>query len=291
MLLTLAMLLTLFPTAVFAEDTAADRPASAEFKIMGLYALRDNGRRVSFFSYESRDNAFLTKANMTYPDSWFKLIYVIERSQPVTLELYEMKDEPAYMDEDIVSMPYAPEDDADGHGKLQSEEFLGRRLGVLVGVPVQENIAPLQEGDDIYTAEQVIYSPIDEDEWLNIVYQTIRGKRQPEVIEDFYAFGFEGNRLAELDDAAATVSLDELPAPEDMAETDALLPSENLDAPNPEANLSADINDEAMDTEKSPANETSEDGASEESLTMGYGVCNGDRGVLCSLCKCGTIGR
>ena len=32
MLLTLAMLLTLFPTAVFAEDTAADRPASAEFK-------------------------------------------------------------------------------------------------------------------------------------------------------------------------------------------------------------------------------------------------------------------
>ena len=34
MLLTLAMLLTLFPTAVFAEDTAADRPASAEFKIM-----------------------------------------------------------------------------------------------------------------------------------------------------------------------------------------------------------------------------------------------------------------
>ena len=44
MLLTLAMLLTLFPTAVFAEDTAADRPASAEFKIMGLYALRDNGR-------------------------------------------------------------------------------------------------------------------------------------------------------------------------------------------------------------------------------------------------------
>ena len=52
MLLTLAMLLTLFPTAVFAEDTAADRPASAEFKIMGLYALRDNGRRVSFFSYD-----------------------------------------------------------------------------------------------------------------------------------------------------------------------------------------------------------------------------------------------
>lgn len=267
MLLTLAMLLTLFPTAVFAEDTAADRPASAEFKIMGLYALRDNGRRVSFFSYESRDNAFLTKANMTYPDSWFKLIYVIERSQPVTLELYEMKDEPAYMDEDIVSMPYAPEDDADGHGKLQSEEFLGRRLGVLVGVPVQENIAPLQEGDDIYTAEQVSYSPIDEDEWLNIVYQTIRGKRQPEVIEDFYAFGFEGNRLAGLDDAAATVSLDELPAPEDMAETDALLPSENLDAPNPEANLPADINDGAMDTEKFPANETSEDGASEESPT------------------------
>lgn len=79
------------------------------------------------------------------------------------------------------------------------------------------------------------YSPIDEDEWLNIVYQTIRGKRQPKVIEDFYAFGFEGNRLAGLDDAAATVSLDELPAPEDMAETDALLPSENLDAPNPEA--------------------------------------------------------
>ena len=188
MLLTLAMLLTLFPTAVFAEDTAADRPASAEFKIMGLYALRDNGRRVSFFSYESRDNAFLTKANMTYPDSWFKLIYVIERSQPVTLELYEMKDEPAYMDEDIVSMPYAPEDDADGHGKLQSEGVPWpptRRTGGRSGAG---KYRPASGGDDIYTAEQVSYSPIDEDEWLNIVYQTIRGKRQPEVIEDFYAF-------------------------------------------------------------------------------------------------------
>lgn len=32
MLLTLAMLLTLFPTAVFAEDTAADRPASADLR-------------------------------------------------------------------------------------------------------------------------------------------------------------------------------------------------------------------------------------------------------------------
>lgn len=38
---------------------------------------------------------------------------------------------------------------------------------------------PTSGGDDIYTAEQVSYSPIDEDEWLNIVYQTIRGKRQP----------------------------------------------------------------------------------------------------------------
>lgn len=54
---------------------------------------------------------------------------------------------------------------------------------------------PASGGDDIYTAEQVGYSSIDEDEWLNIVYQTIRGKRQPKVIEDFYAFGFEGNRL------------------------------------------------------------------------------------------------
>jgi len=49
-------------------------------------------RRINVIPLLKRGNIFLTKANMTYPDSWFKLIYVIERSQPVTLELYEMKE-------------------------------------------------------------------------------------------------------------------------------------------------------------------------------------------------------
>lgn len=255
MLLTLAMLLTLLPTAAFAadEEDTVERPASAEFKIMGLYALRDNGRRVSFYAHESWENAFLTKANMTYPDSWFKLIYVIERSQPVTLELYEMKDEPAYMDSNIVTMRYAEEDEADGHGKLQSEEFLGRRLGVLVGVPVQENVVPLQAGDDILTAEKVGYSPIDEDQWLNIIYQTISGEREPEVIEDFYAIGFEGNRLAGLDDAAAAASIADVPDAEDTAESDTQIVPEDLDMPEREDELTADIAGEQSDAQDDTA--------------------------------------
>lgn len=89
-LLTLAMLLTMLPVSVFAADSEVAPPTSAEFKVMGLYSLRDNGRRVSYFSYETRENTFLTNANATYPDSWFKLVHTIEKSQPITLELYEM---------------------------------------------------------------------------------------------------------------------------------------------------------------------------------------------------------
>ena len=175
--LTLSMILTLLPVSALAAEVTNRQPVNADFKIMGLYALRDNGRRVSYFSYETRETEFLTGANISYPESWFKLVHVIEKSQPVTLELYEINDDPAYLDTDRIFMPYLPTDTADGFGKLQGEEFLGERLGVLVGVPVQENIVPLNEGDDIFTAPKVGYEPIEEDEWLNIIYDTISGER------------------------------------------------------------------------------------------------------------------
>lgn len=175
--LTVAMMLTMLPATVLAADeTPVTKPGTAEFKVMGLYSLRNSGRRVSYFSYETRENTFLTNANVTYPDSWFKLVHVIEKSQPVTLELYEMKDDPdhpEYLTAKMLPMPYEETDTADGFGKLQAEDFLGDRLGVLVGVPVQENVVPLNEGDDIYTAPKVGYSPIDDDTWLEIIGDTI----------------------------------------------------------------------------------------------------------------------
>ena len=183
--LTLSMILTLLPVSALAAEGAVDQPGNADFKIMGLYALRDNGRRVSYFSYETRENTFLTNANISYPESWFKLIHVIEKSQPITLELYEIKDDPAYQDVNMIHMPYLPTDTADGFGKLQGEEFLGNRLGVLVGVPVQENIVPLNEGEDIFTAPKVGYQPIEEDTWLNIIYETISGERKPLLLVNF----------------------------------------------------------------------------------------------------------
>ena len=229
LLLTFAMLLSLVPVSALAAEPEDERPASAEFKVMGLYSLRNNGRRVSYFSYETRDNTFLTNANITYPQSWFKLVHVIEKSQPITLELYEMNEDPQYMTPKTLSMPYSETDTADGFGKLQNEAFLGKRLGVLVGVPVQENVVPLNEGDDIYTAPKVGYSPIDDDTWWNIIYQTTRGEREPMLLQNFYSFGYEGNRLAGLDEtnsAAETSAMmtpvsEELPAGnEDIAVTD-----------------------------------------------------------------------
>ena len=193
------MVLTLLPVSALAAEGTSGQPVNADFKIMGLYALRDNGRRVSYFSYETRETEFLTDANISYPESWFKLVHVIEKSQPVTLELYEINDDPAYLDTDRIFMPYLPTDTADGFGKLQGEEFLGERLGVLVGVPVQENIVPINEGDDIFTAPKVGYEPIEEDEWLNIIYDTISGERKPQLLQNFYSFGYEGNRLEILD--------------------------------------------------------------------------------------------
>ena len=212
--LTLSMILTLLPVSALAAEGAVDQPGNADFKIMGLYALRDNGRRVSYFSYETRENTFLTNANISYPESWFKLIHVIEKSQPITLELYEIKDDPAYQDVNMIHMPYLPTDTADGFGKLQGEEFLGNRLGVLVGVPVQENIVPLNEGEDIFTAPKVGYQPIEEDTWLNIIYETISGERKPQLLENFYSFGYEGNRLEILDAEKDAPLLEEPPIEE-----------------------------------------------------------------------------
>ena len=212
--LTLSMILTLLPVSALAAEVTNRQPVNADFKIMGLYALRDNGRRVSYFSYETRETEFLTGANISYPESWFKLVHVIEKSQPVTLELYEINDDPAYLDTDRIFMPYLPTDTADGFGKLQGEEFLGERLGVLVGVPVQENIVPLNEGDDIFTAPKVGYEPIEEDEWLNIIYDTISGERKPQLLQNFYSFGYEGNRLEILDADKDAPVLDEPPTEE-----------------------------------------------------------------------------
>lgn len=64
--LTLSMILTLLPVSALAAEGAVDQPVNADFKIMGLYALRDNGRRVSYFSYETRETEFLTGANCEY---------------------------------------------------------------------------------------------------------------------------------------------------------------------------------------------------------------------------------
>lgn len=52
--LTLSMILTLLPVSAPAAEVTNRQPVNADFKIMGLYALRDNGRRVSYFSYETR---------------------------------------------------------------------------------------------------------------------------------------------------------------------------------------------------------------------------------------------
>ena len=251
-LLTLSMLLTLLPVSVFAADPEVAPPTSAEFKVMGLYSLRDNGRRVSYFSYETRENTFLTNANATYPDSWFKLVHTIEKSQPITLELYEMKDEPEYMDVDKLPMPYLATDTADGFGALQHEEFLGERLGVLVGVPVLENIAPLNDGDDILTAPKVRYSPIDDDTWWHILYETINGERKPQVLENFYSFGYEGNRLE---------ILDAEPTEDDLTLDQATEPTENTTEAGSEV---PDSNESTTDTEASKENNEAENPAESE---------------------------
>lgn len=270
--LTLAMILTMLPTAAFAATTEDPiiQPDAAEFKQMGLYSLRDNGRRVSFFSHATRYNDFLTSANMTYSDSWYKLIYVIEKSQPVVLELYEMKDEPEYMGTNSLHMPWLETDTATGAvDSRQGEEFLGDKLGIVVGVPVADNVAPLNEGDDLQTAPKVGYAPIDEDAWLKIVYATISGERTPEPINNYYAFGFAGEQLAGLNEDAGTETASMMSLAPKAAGSSAI--NEQAEAAAEEGSVADDITSTYAldaDTEVLPASDmtTDVDGTGESEL-------------------------
>ena len=225
MLLTFALVLGLLPTHALALGSYGEPPNSVAFKVMRMDGVRTVSP-VSKYLYGTKENQFYRSIDLSRSGSWVQLTYVIEKSQPVSLELYKLNGAPPA--EGPMILDYAP--DAD-----MVEEFLGDRIGYLHGVRVTDNVVPLTPDGDIDTDPQVGWNDIDPDTWLNIIYESIIQTARPaETMKDIYAFGYQGERLAGLDAAQANETGD------DEQKADEVAPEEN-DQPAGESRSSEDF--------------------------------------------------
>lgn len=200
MLLTFALVLGLLPTHALALGSYGEPPNSAAFKIMRMDGVRTVSP-VSKYLYGTKENQFYRPIDLSQSGSWVQLTYVIQKSQPVSLELYKLNDAPSA--EGSMILNHAS--DAD-----MVEEFLGNRIGYLHGIRVTDNVVPLTPDGDIYADPQVGWNEIDHDTWLNIIYESIiQAARPAETMKDIYAFGYQGERFAGLDAAQANEAGDD----------------------------------------------------------------------------------
>lgn len=243
-ILSLAMILSLFPATVFAAGPPPENPDVIRFKNMHLVNLR-NSTYISEYDYQSKGNHFISEVALDQNQTWLKLSYAIEVSQYVKLELYKLGEE-----YDIGTTQIF-EYNAEGP---DPETFLenGTRLGYLYAVPIRDNVEA-DSGANLEEAEQVHYKPISNEEWGTIVWNTIKDKadeygvkRTPQVMDHIYAFGFEGQKYI---------------APEAGTSLDAEVSTEN-NAPEAEAPAADDpAADNATEDNKdaAPADDTADD--------------------------------
>ena len=155
-LLTLALILGLLPAQALALGSYGEPPETVAFKVMRMDGVR-TATPISKYLYGTKENQFLRSTDLNQSGSWVQLTYVIEKSQPVSLELYKLKD--GFSLSDPLILDYAP-------GPDELEEFLGDRIGYLHGIRVTDNVVPLTPSGDIYTDPQVGWKDIDRDTWL-----------------------------------------------------------------------------------------------------------------------------
>lgn len=276
LILTTAFLIGLFPTAAL----AAEELDLIKFKAMQMVNLFSNAP-VSTYEYETKKNTFQTGLDLSHftnekgldeGKSWVKLIYTIEKSQKVSLELYQL--EPVTTELDEKKREYCELDyDADGN----PEPFLGRFVGYIYGTNITDHVKklPEYEGASLEDAPRVDSNPLSKENWNQIIYSTVQGKRSPVPMIDQYVFGFNGEKLnlgtAEELGEAAVIQPTESPAPEaesrqqeNMVETqkpeDTTL-EESTTCPDEET----ETTDEALEAEMPAAEERTESDLAEES--------------------------
>lgn len=282
-LLTLVMLLELLPLNVFAAFRApgSDIASIVAYKGMTM-SVMTSGSQISRYENLSAENTFYQGFNLNNEDTWVKLAYTIEKSQPVSLKLYRLK--PSAVEEGDgeqyghAELKYFYDLAMPDYGADTPEEFLdGDLIGYINGVHILDNIENPDE-----SAPKVEPHPLSDDDWLEIIYNTHYNKYQKKPIIDEYSYGFQGEKL-EVEPEEVSTELDsaeddeqnEVPAtPEDSE------PSDNetiLDTPTEPDKTPEDIEgaealpvpDEDVDTGDEPANDPSEedDGTKKETVS------------------------
>ena len=183
-LLTLAMVFTMFPTAGFAVDEE-DTVDLTVFKNMQLYSAVNHRPISTYFNAEST-NYYQTPATLgsggEQPLEWMLLSFSIQLSQPVNLSLYKLSE--GY-DDDPIIFEYDEDPDA-------QEEFLsGERIGYLAGIRVEDNVeADPDRGDGYYK-----YVEIGDDVFCDMLMEHINSTSELTVMKEALVYGFDGEPL------------------------------------------------------------------------------------------------
>lgn len=253
--LTLAMLLTMLPTAAFAAEGETDTVDLAVFKNMQLYSAV-NHRPISTYFNADKENYYQTPTTLgsgeNQPLEWMLLSYAIQLTQPVSLALYKLSDDYADLDDNPII--FEPDEDPDAQ-----EEFLGgERIGYLAGIRMTDNVEPdPDKGDGYYK-----YVEIDNDVFCEMLVDHINSATELTVMKDVVVYGFDGEPL--IVQRPVEESLDSADA-DAITEEEAAAPSvdesANVDAPETESDgADAAANpDAAPDSEPEPDSATSND--------------------------------
>ncbi len=140
-------------------------------------------------------------------DSWVRLAYTIEKSQPINLMLYQM--DPSYpiqqeyvdgQDRGYATLEYYYDPEASDHGASVPEEFFGEFVGYINGVHITDNVMDPDEN-----ALKVEPQVITNDEWKQIILESYSGLHEKRPIIGEYSYSFQGEKMV-LDTAAAVAS-------------------------------------------------------------------------------------
>ena len=233
--LTLAILLGLLPTSALAA--MAGGLNAIDYKAMRLENLAAGD--VAKYVYDGETNKFYATVDLSNANTWMRLSYTIEKSQPITLSLYELN-------EDGCSVEYPTPGSENYYAQVElaydredadvPEPFLGARLGTTAGVRVTDNIVEAAD-PNVEDLETVTWQNISHDQWMEIIGNAVElSASDYDVISNDYAFGFEGQKLIipeEISDDVptekTTEELSEEPAPvptEEPSEEPAPVPTE-----------------------------------------------------------------
>ena len=213
--LTMAILLGLLPvSALAASDRALD---ITDYKAMRLENLAAGD--VAQYVYDGENNKFYAPVDLSNANTWMRLSYTIEKSQPITLSLYELN-------EDGCSIEYPTPGSENYYAQVElaydrenadmPEPFIGTRLGTIAGIRVTDNIVEAAD-PNVEDLETVTWQNISHDQWMDIIGNAVElPDSDYDVISNDYAFGFEGQKLIIPEETPADVPTEEAteePAP------------------------------------------------------------------------------